>query len=379
MPPAVGRANMPARGLASTAGRMLANGQSAQHYDRDDIIWTMVRASSAAHGGRMKIDAQVLEHGLTAYDPLSLGIEPLGYVLVDFTTYTSDPGDLAARSAAWLSRLPCPCVALTAEPVELAAFDIVADSRSELARVEAALCANPVASTVLMQALRIIETIDVHSGLVVESLAYATLQHGEEFQRWLANRPPPSLAGPPNAVPPIAIARRGSEQDIVLNRPEVRNEIDVEMRDALFEAFSQAALDEDLAEIHVRGAGDSFSIGGALHEFGLVGSAAAAHLIRTERLPARMLAEHGQRYHFHLHGACVGAGVEMAAFAGKVTAAPNTFFRLPEVSMGLIPGAGGCVSISRRIGRQRAAWMMTTGARVSARTALKWGLVDAIV
>ena len=52
-----------------------------------------------------------------------------------------------------------------------------------------------------------------------------------------------------------------------------------------------------------------------------------------------------------VHGACVGAGVELAAFADRVIARPSTRFRLPEVGMGLIPGAGGAVSIPRRIGR----------------------------
>ena len=47
--------------------------------------------------------------------------------------------------------------------------------------------------------------------------------------------------------------------------------------------------------------------------------------------------------------------------------------------MGLIPGAGGTVSIARRIGRQRTAWMVLTGRRITARTALEWGLVDALV
>jgi enoyl-CoA hydratase len=46
--------------------------------------------------------------------------------------------------------------------------------------------------------------------------------------------------------------------------------------------------------------------------------------------------------------------------------------------MGLIPGAGGCISIPRRIGRQRAALLALSGRRISAATALQWGLVDAI-
>jgi enoyl-CoA hydratase/carnithine racemase len=165
---------------------------------------------------------------------------------------------------------------------------------------------------------------------------------------------------------------------ILLNRPATRNAIDVAMRDALFEAFSLAAMSTDIARVDVRGAGDSFSIGGALGEFGQVASGVCAHLIRTERLPARILADHGHKFHFHLHGAVVGAGLEIAAFGGRITATPSTFMRLPEIGMALIPGAGGCVSVTRRLGRQGAAWLIITGVRISARTALRWGLIDEI-
>ncbi len=80
-----------------------------------------------------------------------------------------------------------------------------------------------------------------------------------------------------------------------------------------------------------------------------------------------------------MQGGCVGSGLEMAAFAARLTAAPDAWFQLPELAMGIIPGAGGCVSLSRRIGRQRAALMIISGRRISARTALNWGLVDAIM
>ena len=52
---------------------------------------------------------------------------------------------------------------------------------------------------------------------------------------------------------------------------------------------------------------------------------------------------------------------------------------MPELSMGLIPGAGGCVSVPRRIGRCRTAALVLSGRRINARTALDWGLIDAIV
>jgi enoyl-CoA hydratase/carnithine racemase len=61
-----------------------------------------------------------------------------------------------------------------------------------------------------------------------------------------------------------------------------------------------------------------------------------------------------------------------------VIAAPDTFFRLPEVAMGLIPGAGGTVSIPRRIGRHRTNWLGISGAVIDAEVALDWGLIDFI-
>jgi enoyl-CoA hydratase/carnithine racemase len=79
-----------------------------------------------------------------------------------------------------------------------------------------------------------------------------------------------------------------------------------------------------------------------------------------------------------MHGACVGAGVELAAFAGRVVAAPGTTFRLPEVSMGAIPGAGGTVSLPRRIGAPRTLLLGLSGLALAAEDALRWGLVDAV-
>jgi enoyl-CoA hydratase/carnithine racemase len=74
-----------------------------------------------------------------------------------------------------------------------------------------------------------------------------------------------------------------------------------------------------------------------------------------------------------------GAGVEIPTFGHRVTATRNTFFQLPEIRFGLIPGAGGCVSIPARIGRQRAAYMALSAKKINAATALQWGLIDAIV
>jgi enoyl-CoA hydratase/carnithine racemase len=68
----------------------------------------------------------------------------------------------------------------------------------------------------------------------------------------------------------------------------------------------------------------------------------------------------------------------MAAFCGHVTARPGAVFGLPELALGLIPGAGGTVSITRRIGRWRTAYLVISGEFIDPATALDWGLVDAV-
>ena len=96
------------------------------------------------------------------------------------------------------------------------------------------------------------------------------------------------------------------------------------------------------------------------------------------RHPGLALDRLRKRARAHVHGRCIGAGVEVPAFAGDVWADPETTFELPELGLGLIPGAGGTVSLPRRIGAQRTAWMALTGRPIDATTALDWGLIDHI-
>ena len=100
---------------------------------------------------------------------------------------------------------------------------------------------------------------------------------------------------------------------------------------------------------------------------------------RASRSAARLLGIVGDRVTAHLHGACIGAGIELPALAGRVVAKPDTGMRLPEVAMGLVPGAGGTATLPRRIGRHRTAWLALTGQSISAATGCAWGLIDEIV
>ena len=254
----------------------------------------------------------------------------------------------------------------------------VADPDQELERLAVAVCRHPRPSAMLAQVLRLSTALDMESALLAESLAYSTLLSGPDFAAWLTDRGERRDDGdePDDAV---LVSRDGVRLEITLNRPHVRNAVDRRVRDGLTEALALAAIDPSITEIELAGAGPDFSSGGDLGEFGSAPDAVTAHLVRTGRSPARLLADMSGRVTARLHGACIGAGIELAAFAGRVVAAADTRCQLPELALGLIPGSGGTVSIPRRIGRHRSAWMAASGTTVDAATALEWGLVDEVL
>ena len=237
----------------------------------------------------------------------------------------------------------------------------------------------PRASLALVQVLRAVEQLSVQSAITVESLAYATLQAGAEHQAWLDAREyePGAVAGGDAAA--VVLERTGGMVSAQLNRPNNRNSLTVEMRDALVETLELLRDDTDIIRLELSGKGDCFCVGGELREFGLTPGVDQAHCIRSVHNPSRLMADLGARVHCYLHGACIGSGIELPAFAHQVVAQRKTFFQLPELRLGLIPGAGGCVSISRRIGRQRTAWLVLSGRKINSSTALDWGLIDAVV
>lgn len=234
----------------------------------------------------------------------------------------------------------------------------------------------PVAAVSLAVLLRASEQRTVEEGLAAESAVYSTLQAGAEFDAWRRGRLAGSL--PPDAEPPVLVEREGDELHITLNRPRRHNAVTAALRDGLAEALTLAAADDTITAVHLAGNGPSFCSGGDLAEFGSFPDPATAHVTRLTRSPARLAHLIADRLHVRLHGASMGAGIEVPALASHVVAAPGTVLSLPELGLGLVPGAGGTASIPRRIGRHRTAAMALSGARVDAATALGWGLVDEI-
>ncbi|MGW4911192.1 enoyl-CoA hydratase/isomerase family protein [Streptomyces sp. NPDC004270] len=253
----------------------------------------------------------------------------------------------------------------------------VTDPAAEAEFLRARAAEQPQAALVLRQVLVTAGRLPVPQALDLESLAYSTLLGGAGFAGWLAARGP--RPAPPRATgDPVLAYREGGLLRITLNRPERRNAHGAELRDALAAALDIAVWDETVREVVLDGNGPCFSSGGDLDEFGAAGDLATAHLIRTRAGAAARLHALGGRLTARIHGTCVGAGIELPAFATRVLAAPGTTVRLPELSMGLIPGAGGTVGIPHRIGRRRTLYLALGGRPVPAERALAWGLVDRI-
>ena len=218
---------------------------------------------------------------------------------------------------------------------------------------------------------------NVSQGLVLESLSYGMLQSGSQFKAWLNQRG--DTARILDEKPVVLASRSDESLEIYLNRPERSNAYSSDMRDQLFDFLQIARFDEAVTKVKLHGLGKSFCSGGDLAEFGSVDFPPDGHIIRMHRSPALSSHSIADKLEVYLHGVCAGAGIEIPAFASRVFGNESVEIFLPEISMGLIPGAGGTVSLPRRIGPQKTAYLAMSGKTLSLSDALAWGLIDEAV
>ncbi|HLG91853.1 MAG TPA: enoyl-CoA hydratase/isomerase family protein [Acidimicrobiales bacterium] len=283
-------------------------------------------------------------------------------------------GPEAARAVeGFLAGLPG--VSLGVGPVPEAAarwFDLLAAGPEQAAALAGGAGRAPLAVVSAAWLLRR-PAPDPWAGLVAESATYSMLQAGPEFRAWLASREP-RLPDPPG--PRVRTHREGGVVEIVLCRPERHNALDTDMRHQLACALDDAA---SASAVILRGEGPSFCSGGDLDEFGTAPDPPAAHVVRLAASLAWRLCRLGRRTVAGVHGACLGAGLELAGFCHRVVAAEGARLGLPEAGLGLVPGAGGTVSLPARAGRQRVLELLVGAEPVDAATASAWGLVDEVV
>jgi enoyl-CoA hydratase/carnithine racemase len=177
----------------------------------------------------------------------------------------------------------------------------------------------------------------------------------------------------------VRVLAQGTYREVWLAHPAARNALDVQMRDELYAVLGALAHDMEVTGVGMLGDGPDFCAGGDLQEFGSRPDVASAWQTRLVRSLPALFAELGPRLVVGIHGAAVGAGIELPAFARSIIAAPDARFRLPELGFGLVPGSGGTVSLPARIGRRRTFDLALSGEWLDASRARAWGLIDSLV
>jgi len=159
---------------------------------------------------------------------------------------------------------------------------------------------------------------------------------------------------------------------ITSNHPPV-NALSAIVRDGLAAAFDQAFADAAVKAIVLTCAGRTFFAGADISEFGKPPKGASLHALfdRIEAADKPVVAA--------IHGTSLGGGFETALVCHYRIALPSAKVGLPEVKLGLLPGAGGTQRLPRIVGAARALEMMTSGAPVGGRQALEMGLLDELV
>ncbi len=167
---------------------------------------------------------------------------------------------------------------------------------------------------------------------------------------------------------------------VTLNRPRALNAFSVQMRDDLYEILSAIKADDEVRVVLFKGAGDkAFCAGADLKEFLTAPSAAKARRIRAVRDLWRLFLSLPQPLIAILHGYVLGSGMEIALYCDLRIAASNVVFGLPEVGLGILPGAGGTQTLPRILGLSGSLDMLLTGRRLGSEEALSRGLVNQVV
>lgn len=170
----------------------------------------------------------------------------------------------------------------------------------------------------------------------------------------------------------------GPAARIVLNRPEKRNALSLELMEELIAALGEVSARDDTRAIVIEGAGPVFSAGHDLSEMIGQDREFLAHLFDRCSVMMETLHAVPQPAIAKVHGIATAAGCQLVAACDLAVAAEGTRFATPGVNIGLFCSTP-MVPVSRAVGRKRAMQMLLTGEPIDAATALDWGLVTRVV
>ncbi|PIE81517.1 MAG: crotonase [Chloroflexi bacterium] len=184
----------------------------------------------------------------------------------------------------------------------------------------------------------------------------------------------------------VLTQQRGTLFEIVLNRPDKRNAINMDLFAQLETAITQANRTPDIRAVLIRGEGKAFSAGIDVSNLLILADKYGPHwktrmrhitddfqrvLTNLERLELPTIAL--------LHGYCLGLALELALACDFRIAAEGAKLGLPESHLGIIPDVGGTTRLTRLVGPSRAKELIFTGKHIDATQAEAWGIVNYIV
>jgi enoyl-CoA hydratase/carnithine racemase len=178
----------------------------------------------------------------------------------------------------------------------------------------------------------------------------------------------------------VEIEDRGPVRHIVINRPEKRNALSGEVIEALGSAFEDAAADDSVRVVVVRGAGSMFSSGMDLGDLDSLSENPDS--LREFRAPIlrwwNLLEEMPKPTIAQIHGACIGGAMELALAADLRVMAEDAVAAILEVKIGLIPDVGGCSRLPAVVGVGRAKELIMTGRFINGTEAHAIGFANRI-
>jgi enoyl-CoA hydratase/carnithine racemase len=176
----------------------------------------------------------------------------------------------------------------------------------------------------------------------------------------------------------VLVHDEGAVRIITLNRPDVRNAIDIPLRMELADALEAADADPTVRAIILTGAGSTFCSGGDISTMTLMCEADAMERAQLAQRVIRAIWTTPKPVIAAVEGAAFGAGASLAAACDRVVAASDARFATTFTSVGLAGDMGAFASLPRRVGTARARQMLLLPKPITAVVAESWGLVDAM-
>lgn len=177
----------------------------------------------------------------------------------------------------------------------------------------------------------------------------------------------------------VKLSRDGFVAIITLNRPERHNAMDDGMSDA-FVSTLLGALEDDSRVILIRGEGPSFCSG---RDTSVLGHRARDesdfHFVRRHQGSRLRMMDSTKPIVAALKGGAIGGGCELALACDIRVADTSLKLSLPEINYGVLPDTGGTQMMTALIGPSRTKYMVMSGRKIDAATALAWGAVDFVV